>query len=108
MDELCGTLTPKTNKVIEEMRFTGGFGQPTGFGSVLIASVREDGSACLSLHFSTGNFSGKFDHFWSVILTNEQRRALSELLARYQPRLFENTSGDSAPDARGESPEEKP
>lgn len=91
MADVRGNLTPKANRVIEEMRFTGNFGQPDGFGSVLIASVRESGEVCLSLHFSMGNFGNKLDHFWGVMLTNEQRAELSALLGRYQPRLFEHT-----------------
>jgi hypothetical protein len=98
MTDQRGTLTPKSNETVDEMRFTGTFGQPDGFGSVFVASVRTSGEACLSLYWSTGNFGGKLDYFWSVMLTNEQRNALSELLGRYQPRLFESTI----------TPEEKP
>ena len=92
MTDHRGTLTPKSNELVEEMRFTGNFGQPNGFGSVLVASVRRSGEACLSLHYSTGSFGDRLDHFWAVMLTNEQRNALSALLGRYQPRLFESTT----------------
>ena len=92
MSDHRGTLTPRSSDVVTEMRFSGSFGQPDGFGSVLVAGVRRDGNACLSLHYSTGHFGGKLDHFWAVELTGEQRKALAALLVSYEPRLFESTT----------------
>jgi hypothetical protein len=96
LTDVRGTLTPKSREIVDEMRFSGNFGQPNGFGSVLIAQVRRDGEACLSLHYSTGNFGEKLDHFWAVMLTNEQRNALAEFLGAYQPRLWEKTRDGDA------------
>lgn len=80
-----GTLTPRSNNEVEAMRFSGGFGQPDGFSSVLTASIRTSGEACLTLEYENGGHI----HQWSVMLTDEQRNALSALLGRYQPRLYE-------------------
>lgn len=86
-DPLRGNLTAKTNEVVEAMRFSG-----TSSDSVLIASQRANGEACVSLHWSTGNFGSKLDHFWAAMLTNEQRIALGEMLLRYKPVLFEDAT----------------
>lgn len=87
-----GTLTPRTNDEVEAMRFSGGFGQPDGFASVLTASVRQDGGLCLTLEFRPG--PGDASGFWSVMLTNEQRRVLAALLGRYHPRLYETIGAE--------------
>lgn len=93
MTDVRGNLTPKSNNVVEEMRFSGSHAIGNGgHGSVLVADVRTSGEACLSLHYSTGSFGDKLDHFWAVMLTNEQRNALAEFLQRYQPKLFEQVS----------------
>ena len=102
MTDIRGTLTPKSSEIVDEMRFSGNFGQPTGFGSVLIVQVRRDGEACLSLHYSTGNFGEKLAHFWSVMLTHDQRLVLANFLKGYQPRLYERTgSGDNGDGKHG-------
>jgi hypothetical protein len=82
-----GSLTPKAEDVVEAMRFTGNFGQPDGFGSVLKVEVRQSGSAALTLMWrddATGN-----EMQWSVMLTDDQRQALGQFIGRYQPRLWE-------------------
>jgi hypothetical protein len=84
-----GTLTPRTNKEVAAMRFSGNFGQPDGFGSVLLASIRESGDLCLTLDFL---LNGK-EMMWSVMLTNDQRTALAGFLNRYHPRLYEVCDG---------------
>ena len=83
-----GTLTPRSNNIVRAMRFSGGFGQPDGFGSVLVADVRKSGDACLTLTYRmpTGN---QEERTWSVILTSTQRHALAALLGDYEPALFE-------------------
>lgn len=99
MSDLRGTLTPRTANVVKEMRFAGE-GSGWGDGSVLIAAVRRTGDACLSLHYSTGSFGDKLDHFWAIELTGEQRKALAALLLSYEPVLFESTT-HSAPESPG-------
>jgi len=90
MGDLRGTLTARTPDVVKEMRFAGQ-GNIWSGGSVLIAAVRRTGEACLSLHYSTGNFGDKLDHFWAIELSSEQRKALAALLLSYEPVLFEST-----------------
>lgn len=46
-----GNLTPRSNDPISSMRFSGGFGQPNGFASVLTASVNKASDACLTLDY---------------------------------------------------------
>lgn len=93
MADVRGTLTPKSNSVVEEMRFSGNHAiGGGGHGSVLVADIRKSGEACLALYYSTGSFDDKLDHFWAVMLTNEQRKALAEFLGRYQSKLFEHVS----------------
>lgn len=96
MTDLRGTLTARTPDVVKEMRFAGQ-GSPWSGGSVLIAAVRRSGEVCLSLHYSTGNFGDKLDHFWAIELSSEQRKALAALLLSYEPVLFESTT-PSAPE----------
>jgi hypothetical protein len=88
-----GTLTPRSADIVEEIRFSGGFGQPDGFASVLIASVRTDGSLCLRLDYRG------IDHIqvWAVELTNEQREAIAGLTNRYRPRVYEWTVQNGKP-----------
>lgn len=90
MSDLRGTLTPRTSNVVKEMRF-GGHGSVWDAGSVLVAAVRRTGDVCLALHYSTGSFGDKLDHFWAIELTSEQRKALAALLLSYEPVLFEST-----------------
>lgn len=80
-----GSLTPKSNDLVEAMRFTGAFGQSDGFGSVLLAEVKKDGRLVLTL---TYQMNGQ-EHFWSVELDDSQRNALVAFAGKYQPRLFE-------------------
>ena len=83
-----GTLTPRCENTVDEMRFSGGFRTPGGFSSVLTVSVRRNGGACLTLDYQSTNGESQ----WSVMITNEQRKALATLLAAYEPVLFERTS----------------
>jgi len=81
-----GTLTPRSNDIVDEMRFSGGFGQPDGFGSVLTASMRKSGDAALTLVWR--DLQGH-EQTWSVVLAPGQKDALGQFLTRYQPRLYE-------------------
>lgn len=77
-----GGLTSKSNKLVCGMRFTGSFDQPDGFGSILEATVNTHGHANLKIIKKDGNT-------WSIILDNQQRKAIADLLVRYEPILFE-------------------
>jgi hypothetical protein len=77
-----GKLTPRSNNIVDSMRFSGAFGQPDGFGSVLDVIVNKAGEACFTLHYE--------ERMWSVTLTNEQRNALAKMLSNYQPCLYES------------------
>jgi len=83
---MTGKLTPRSNDKIKEVRFVGGFGQPSGFASVLTVGVCESGDAALTLNYNA------FDkeQMWSVMLTNEQRKTLGALLLSYEPVLWED------------------
>ena len=85
-----GNLTPRSNNTIDEMRFTGNFGQPDGFDSVLVASVRKSGDACLTLTYCM-DVGDREERIWSIMLTNEQRLVLAKLLNEYKPTLYERT-----------------
>ena len=87
--DITGGLTPRSNDGVGEMRFSGGFGQTDGFASVLIASVRRSGEACLTLHYTAN--SGPM--VWSVMLTNQQRYVLADFLRSYDPVLWEAIDG---------------
>ncbi len=80
-----GNLTPRSNDTVTEMRFSGNFGQPDGFGSVFTAKVNTAGEACLTLEYGEGKQ-------WSVMLTDSQRQALASMLGIYKPILFEHTT----------------
>lgn len=96
-----GKLTPRSAETVAEMRFTGGFGQPDGFASILSVNVRTSGEAYLTLDY---RLDPKGDeHRWSVGLTSEQRRALGRLLLSYEPVLIEQTIPVPAPEIRGGS-----
>lgn len=82
-----GTLTPRSNDTVNEMRFTGNFGQPDGFGSVLTVSIRKDGAVCLTLTWK--DLLGDEEKTWSVMLTSDQRPVLAQLLDSYNPKLWE-------------------
>lgn len=79
-----GNLTPRTNKEIKSVRYSGGFGQPEGFASVLTVSVRQDGRASLTLMYDAEN-----QKMWTVELTHEQRVHLASWLGEYEPILHE-------------------
>ena len=81
-----GKLTPKTNSTVLGMRFSGAFGQTNGFGSMLEAEVKTDGRLVLTLKYKDID---SHIHQWSIDLTNEQRRALGEMILNYEPCLFE-------------------
>jgi len=81
-----GTLTPRSNNNICTTRFSGGFGQPDGFASILEARVKQDGGLCLTL---TYRMVDSQEHTWSIELTNEQRGALIDAISGYEPRLWE-------------------
>ncbi len=83
-----GKLTPKSNDTVHEMRFSGGFGQPDGFSSVLNVRVNKAGYSYLT---STYRMNG-VDHTWTIELNNEQRKTLAELLTRYEPTLWEEVN----------------
>lgn len=82
-----GNLTPRTNTTIEAIRFTGSFGHPDGFGSVLEAAVKEDGRLVLTLSWKT--YPDPTVRIWTVELDNAQRGVLAKLTAAYQPMLYE-------------------
>ncbi len=82
-----GTLTPRSNGIEDAMRFSGSFGQPDGFGSVLDVTVNTEGVACLTLTWKSSSSSD--EQRWSVMLNSDQRNALAEMLAKYQPRTWE-------------------
>ena len=79
-----GGLTPRSNNKEVSCRYTGGFGQPDGFASVLEVTVNRGGDLALTLHWTE-----KGINMWSVMLTNEQRKHLSGLIASYDPVLWE-------------------
>jgi len=83
-----GLLTPRTNSTIQSKRYSGGFGQPDGFGSVLTVDVRQDGRLNLNLTYRNG-FSGP-ERTWNCELTNEQRKDLAGWIGEYDPILVED------------------
>ena len=95
-----GTLTPRSNDEIRAMRFSGNFGHPDGFESVLTVSIKKSGEVALTLEYKS-NCDNQIN-LWSVIrrffypsvsitlqLTDGQRNILGAFLCRYQPRLYE-------------------
>lgn len=82
-----GNLTPRSNNIVKSVRFSGSFGQPDGFSSVLVASVSRSGSLELNLTFR--DYNGSNERFWAVRLTNDQRRRLGQLCIEYEPVQFE-------------------
>ena len=67
------------------MRFSGSFGQPDGFDSILTAIVKEDGGLCLTLNYKCDYE----ERMWSIELDNEQRKVLRDHIDGYEPRLWE-------------------
>jgi hypothetical protein len=80
-----GNLTPRSADVVADMRFSGNFMQPDGFGLVLKVLVRRSGGVGLSLDYKSANG----EQSWAVELSTEQRRELAQLLACYEPVLWE-------------------
>ena len=81
-----GKLTPRSNDTVKDFLFTGSFGQPDGFGSVLRVQIKTDGRACFTLTYK--NSLDFTEHMWSVELDNEQRHFLAGLLGSYHPNLW--------------------
>lgn len=75
-------LTSKSNDSVIEARFTGSFGQPDGFGSVLTLIINKAGNATLTLNYKDVD---NIERMWSVMLDNEQRRKLANMLTTYEP-----------------------
>lgn len=84
-----GNLTPRSNDTIDEMRFSGGFGQPDGFASVLTVRVNRAGEAYFTLCYRKDFHVDRNEDMWSVGLSNEQRMVLSSMLGAYKPTLYE-------------------
>ena len=82
-----GTLTPRSNDEVEAYRFAGPFGQPNGFSSILYVSIKKSGDVGLTLTWRLA--PDEHEMMWSVMLDNEQRNALAQILGRYQPRTWE-------------------
>ena len=77
-------LDPKSNDTVVKARFSGGFGQPDGFESILTVSVNRHGNATFHLAYKIVNT----DQSWAVILDNDQRRELIRLLSEHEPTLW--------------------
>ena len=90
-----GRLTPKSNDVLAKRQYTGGFGQPDGFGSILVVDIRRSGDACLTLHYRSDP-SGGPPKMWSVMLDNEQRKNLGKFLSNesFDPTHIEEVKSD--------------
>ena len=86
-----GNLTPRSADVVCDARFSGDFDQPDGFSSVLKALVRTSGAICLQLTWRSPFLAdrNKEEQTWAIELTNEQRKALGQLLLSYDPVLWE-------------------
>jgi len=84
-----GNLTPKSNNCIKACRFSGNFGQPDGFGSVLNVRVNRNGDVALQLNYRS-DIDGQ-EKLWTVMLDNEQRKKLIEIISmgEDEPRKFE-------------------
>jgi len=85
-----GNLTPRSNSDTFCRRYSGGFGQPDGFGSVLDVRVNKAGDLCFTLYYKTGFPSSP--NMWSVTLTNEQRKNLGAGISNPEldPTLWED------------------
>ena len=81
-----GTLTPRSGTVIDAMRFSGPFDQPDGFASVLTVTIRRSGEACLTLNYRSPL---NVENMWSIMLTEDQRNALGNMLCQNQSRTYE-------------------
>ena len=85
-----GKLTPRSNDCIKAMRFSGGFGQPDGFASVLDVKINQGGEVSFKLTYREVLLRGGVEHTWSVRLTDSQRKILAAMLVEYEPRVFES------------------
>ena len=81
-----GNLTPKSNNEVKTVRYSGTFGQPDGFGSVLEVSIRASGEVSLCL---TYRGVAEKENSWGTMLTHEQGKHLANLLNSYEPILWE-------------------
>ena len=83
-----GNLTPKSNDTVLYQKYTGNFGQPDGFGSILELKVNTNGDLCLTLHYTT--LGDK--KMWSVMLNNEQREHMAEVISKenYHPVFWDS------------------
>ena len=82
-----GGLTPRSNNKEKAYRYSGGFGQSDGFASILDVKVNTAGELTLTLHYKMT--TDRESQFWSVMLSNEQRKHLAALLDSYDPTLWE-------------------
>lgn len=99
-----GTLTPRSANVVSAYRFAGDFGQPDGFTSVLEAVVRRSGALCLTLTWRQSSGGGVYPddiRRWFIELTDEQRRALAEVIRAYEPRTWEAIKQNEGTDTVG-------
>ncbi len=86
-----GNLTARSNNKIASFRYSGGFGQPDGFASVLTVSVNKEGNLTLSLTYKRSDLSSE-EHFWAVTLTDSQRQHLASWIGEHKPQLWEEIS----------------
>ncbi len=89
-----GLLTPRTNNTIRAKRYTGGFGQSNGFGSVLRVDVRQDGRLNLCLTYKETINDDSRERTWNCELSNEQRKDLAGWIGEYDPILVEDIPND--------------
>lgn len=83
-----GNLTPKSNNTVANMRFTGEFGQPGGFGSVL--GVRLNNAGHVDFNICSRGWNDDKEKSCHCNLNNEQRKALIKMLSSHEPVLYEN------------------
>lgn len=81
-------LTPRSNTIKSQIRYTGNFGQPDGFASVLEVTVHEDGEAQLTLNYRTDIGTRNDERMWSIRLTETQIDRLIKQLSHYHPTLW--------------------
>ncbi len=84
-----GNLTARSNNKITSFRYSGGFGQPDGFASILTVTVNNEGYLALSLVYRKGGGISSEEHFWTVNLTNSQRQHLAGWIGEHKPQLWE-------------------
>ena len=79
-----GDLDSRSNDTKIQVLYTGDFGQPDGFGSVLSVTINSAGETALKLDYKGMN---QEERSWTVTLTNEQRQHLAHILGLYSPKL---------------------